>query len=232
MTDQQLRDEVITMVLAGHETTANLLTWTFHLLSKHPEIERRVRVEALRVLGPDRDPGLEDVKKLEDTRLVLDEALRLYPPAWSFERQAVQADRLGRYDIEKNDIVGICSYVLHRHPQLWENPEGFEPDRFKAERSASRPRYAYLPFGGGPRTCIGNHFAMMEAQIVLAMIVRDYRLELDPSHPVVLEPTITLRPKHGVRVRRRRASSPAGARPESSPCPAPRTPSGIPVAPL
>jgi cytochrome P450 len=234
MTDEQLRDEVITMVLAGHETTANLLTWTFRLLSEHPEVERRVRDEAVRVLGPDRDPVLDDVKKLEDTRLVLDEALRLYPPAWMFERQAVAPDKLGGFDIEKGDIVGVCPYVLHRHPDHWDNPEGFDPDRFRADRSTSRARYAYLPFGGGPRTCIGNHFALMEAQILLAMIVRDYRLELDPGHPVVLDPLITLRPKHGVRVRRRRqlpVSSRAEAPTESSPYPAPRTPSGIPAVP-
>ena len=234
MTDEQLRDEVITMVLAGHETTANLLTWTIRLLSEHPEVERRVRDEAFRVLGPDRDPVLDDVKKLEDTRLVLDEALRLYPPAWMFERQAVAPDKLGGFDIEKGDIVGVCPYVLHRHPDYWENPEGFDPDRFRPERSTSRVRYTYLPFGGGPRTCIGNHFAMMEAQILLAMIVRDYRLELDPGHPVELDPLITLRPKHGVRVRRRRqqpASSRAEAPTESSPYPAPRTPSGIPAVP-
>ena len=229
MTDQQLRDEVLTMVLAGHETTANLLTWTFRLLSEHPDVERRVREEALRVLGPDRDPVLDDVKKLEEARLVLEETLRLYPPAWMFERQAVAADRLGGFDIDGGDIIGICPYVMHRHPKHWENPEGFDPARFRPERAASRPRYTYLPFGGGPRTCIGNHFAMMEAQILLAMIVRDYRLELDPSHPVVLDPVITLRPKRGVRVRRRpcfaRAASP------SSEYQAPRRPTGIPASP-
>jgi cytochrome P450 len=229
MTDVQLRDEVMTMVLAGHETTANLLTWTFRLLSEHPDVERRVREEALRVLGPHRDPVLDDVKKLEETRLVLEEALRLYPPAWMFERQAIAADTLGGFDIEKGDIVGICSYVMHRHPKHWDNPEGFDPDRFRAERSASRPRYAYLPFGGGPRTCIGNHFAMMEAQILLSMIVRDYRIELDPSHPVVLDPVITLRPKRGVRVRRRPCS--ATAETPSSGYPAPRRPTGIPASP-
>lgn len=211
MTDKQLRDEVITMVLAGHETTANLLSWTFYLLSKHPDAERRVREEARRVLG-DRDPVLDDVKKLEETRMVLEEALRLYPPAWMFERQSTQADELGGYRIEPGSIIGICPYVLHRHPQYWENPEGFEPARFRADASASRPRYAYLPFGGGPRTCIGNHFAMMEAQILLAMIVRDYRLELDPSHRVELDPLITLRPKHGIQVRRRRPTAQFAAR--------------------
>lgn len=226
MNDQELRDEMITMILAGHETTANLLSWTFHLLSKHPDIERRVREEAQRVLG-DRDPVLEDVKALEYTRMVIEEALRLYPPAWIFERQAIAKDTLGGYAIEPGAIVGLCPYVMHRHPDHWENPEGFDPERFRPERAAGRARYAYLPFGGGPRTCVGNHFAMMEAQILLAMIVREQRLELVPSHPVVLDPVITLRPKHGIMVTRRSAPSSASeaAAKESSGCPAPRTPS-------
>jgi len=203
MDDRQLRDELITMVLAGHETTANLMSWTFDLLSRHPDVARRVREEAVRVLG-DRDPVLEDMKALEYTRMVLEEALRLYPPAWAFERQAIAPDMLGEHPIEAGAIVGFCPYVLHRHPDHWENPEGFDPERFRPERAAKRPRYAYIPFGGGPRTCVGNHFAMMEAQIILAMIARDYALDLSPSHPVVLDPVITLRPKHGIRVRRRR----------------------------
>lgn len=206
MDDQQLRDEIITMILAGHETTANLLAWTFHLLSKHPEVERKIREEATRVLG-DRDPVLEDVRSLEYTRMVLEEALRLYPPAWIFERQAVVADTLGGYRIEPGAIVGLCPYVLHRHPDHWENPEGFDPERFRPERAEKRARYAYLPFGGGPRTCVGNHFAMMEGQILLAMIVREHRLELEPSHKVELDPVITLRPKTGIVVRRRSVAS-------------------------
>lgn len=202
MDDRQVRDEAITMVLAGHETTANLLAWTLHLLSKHPDIERRVREEATRVLG-DRDPVLADMKALELTRRVLDEALRLFPPAWVFERQATEADTLGPYRIAPKAMVGISPYVLHRHAKYWENPEGFDPDRFLPERSAKRPRYVYLPFGGGPRTCIGNHFAMMEAQIILAMILRAFHIELDPTHKIELDPAITLRPRTGIRVRRR-----------------------------
>jgi cytochrome P450 len=221
MDDRQLRDEIITMILAGHETTANLLSWTFHLLSKHPEVERRVREEARRVLG-DRDPVLEDVRSLEYTKMVIEEALRLYPPAWVFERQAIAPDTLGGYPIEPGAIVALCPYVLHRHPDHWENPEGFDPERFRPERAEKRPRYAYLPFGGGPRTCVGNHFAMMEAQILLAMIVREQRLELEPSHRVVLDPVITLRPKHGIKVRRRPQPRVTTA---SSECPVPRTPS-------
>lgn len=235
MDDQQLRDEIITMILAGHETTANLLAWTFHLLSKHPDVERKLREEATRVLG-ERDPVLEDVRSLEYTRMVIEEALRLYPPAWVFERQAITTDTLGGYAIEPGSIVGLCPYVLHRHPDFWENPEGFDPERFRPERSEKRPRYAYLPFGGGPRTCVGNHFAMMEAQILLAMIVREQRLELEPSHTIEVDPVITLRPKTGIIVRRRPAaaiaSSPSGpAAKGSSGYQAPRTPSAPRVVP-
>ena len=201
MSDQQLRDEIITMVLAGHETTANLLSWTFFLLARHPEIEVRLREEARRVLG-ERDPVLEDVKSLGYTRFVLEEALRLYPPAWLFERQNVEPDVLGGYRVEAGSIVGVCPYVIHRHPAYWDSPETFDPDRFRPDRTEKRPRYTYLPFGGGPRTCIGNHFAMMEAQILLAMIVRQEHLALAPGHDVELEPLITLRPKHGIRVTR------------------------------
>lgn len=224
MNDKQLRDESMTMVLAGHETTANLLAWTFSLLSRHPEIARRVRDEARRVLG-DREPELADMKALELTRRVLEEALRLYPPAWMFERQAVVPDRLGGFEVPKGAIVGVCTYVMHRHPDHWENPEGFDPDRFLPSRAEGRARYAYLPFGGGPRTCIGNHFALMESQVILAMVMRDWDVALDSSHRVELDPMVTLRPKHGIRVFLRPAPSPSSARL------APRTPSELRVDP-
>jgi cytochrome P450 len=138
------------------------------------------------------------------TKRVIEESLRLYPPAWVFERQATAADVIGGFPIEKRAVVGIAPYVLHRNPRYWDNPEGFDPDRFLPSRSEGRSKYVYLPFGGGARTCIGNHFAMMEAQILLAMILREFRLDLDPSHPIVMEPSLTLRPRHGVRVWRRR----------------------------
>ena len=229
MSDRQLRDELLTMVLAGHETTANLLTWTFVLLSRHPEVAQRVREEAIAVLGSDRDPTLDDVKSLPYARMVLDEGMRLYPPAWTFERQATERDVIGGYTVEPGHVVAISPYILHRHPAYWENPETFDPERFSPARSQGRGKYTYLPFGGGPRTCIGNHFALMEAQIILAMIARDYRVDLDPSHPVVLEPVITLRPKHGIVVRRH---SSAATKKASSECPAPRTPIESPAASL
>ena len=199
MTDRQLRDEVLTLVLAGHETTANLLTWTWYLLSKHPDAARRVYAEVRAVLG-ERKPALEDLPKLTYTTMVINESMRLLPPVWAFERQAIAADTLGGFDVPAGAIVGIAPYCLHRHPRYWENPEGFDPERFAQGRGEGRPRYAYLPFGGGPRQCIGNGFAMMEAQIILAMIAQRHRLELVAGHPVELEPTVTLRPKHGMRM--------------------------------
>ncbi len=198
MSDQQLRDEVMTLVLAGHETTANALTWTLMLLSQHPAIARQVRAEVEAVLGDRRDPTPEDVRALALTTRVIQESMRLYPPAWMVERQATEADVLDGYPIAPGTQIGICAYALHRHPRYWRNPEGFDPDRFLPDRVAQRPADVYLPFGMGPRRCIGSHFAMMESVIMLAMIVRRYRLSLVPGHPVVPEAAITLRPRHGL----------------------------------
>jgi cytochrome P450 len=199
MSDQQLRDEVMTIVLAGHETTANALAWTWYLLSRHPDVARRLHQETRDVLG-ERAPTLADLPRLELTKRVVEESMRLYPPAWCFERQAVEPDEVMGFAIPRRGIVGISPYMLHRHEAYWENPEGFDPDRFLPERSAARPRYTYLPFGGGARMCIGNAFATMEAQIVVAMIARRRRLELVAGHPIELDPRVTLRPRHGVKM--------------------------------
>ncbi|PJZ24084.1 cytochrome P450 [Leptospira hartskeerlii] len=197
MSESQVRDEAITLLLAGHETTANALSWGFYLLSKHPEICEKVREEANRVLG-DKTPTLEDVQKLTYTRKVLDEVLRLYPPAWVIERTAMGPDQVGGYDVETGTNISICIFNIHRNPDFWENPDKFDPDRFDEERSADRPKYAYLPFGGGPRICIGNIFALTEATLILAMLVKNYKFQTDPNHPVVMEPLVTLRPKYGI----------------------------------
>jgi cytochrome P450 len=202
MDDQQLRDEVITIVLAGHETTANALTWTLYLLSLHTASERRLRKEIEDVLG-DRPPTLEDLPKLTFTSMVIQESMRLYPPAWALERQAIADDEVMGFAIPAGTIVGISPYTLHRHERFWENPEGFDPDRFAPERAAGRPKHAYLPFGGGPRLCIGNSFATMEAQLVLAMILQRCRLDLASGYVVRPDPVITLRPRNGVWMRRR-----------------------------
>lgn len=197
MSEQQMRDELITLAIAGHETTANALSWTFYLLSKHPEVERRVRHEVQRVLG-DRAPSLSALASLEYTERVIQEAMRLHPPVWGFERQALAEDVIGGQPVHPGTFVMIVPYSIHRDPRYWPNPEGFDPDRFLPEAKEARPRFAYLPFGGGPRVCIGNAFAMMEAKIAVALVVRRMRLELIPGHPIVEEPSITLRPKHGV----------------------------------
>jgi cytochrome P450 len=208
MTDRQLRDELMTMVLAGHETTANALTWTWYLLAQHPEIEARVVAEVDAVLGR-RRPTLDDVPRLALTGRVLQEAMRLYPPAWMVERQANAPDTLGDVLVPRDGVVGVCTYLLHRNPKYFPDPERFDPDRFLPERAASRPKYAYMPFGGGPRICIGHAFATMEAQLILARVLQSYRLTLGQKHTPKLEPMITLRPKGGLAMRIRPRASPA-----------------------
>ena len=199
MSDQQLRDEVMTMVLAGHETTANALSFSLYLLSKHPDVARKLSEEVATVLQG-RTPRLEDLPKLALTKRVLEESMRLFPPAWAFERQALEDDFIHGFKIPKGAVVGVCSYVLHRDAAHWDNPEGFDPDRFLVD-SKDRAKYTYLPFGGGARVCIGNAFAMMEAQIVLAKIVQGWRAELLPLTKLELDPVITLRPRGGLRMR-------------------------------
>jgi cytochrome P450 len=198
--DDLVRDEVMTMVLAGHETTANALTWSWYLLSRRPDVARRVREEVHAVLG-DRAPDVADLPRLDLCTRVVQESLRLYPPAWSFERQAVEDDEVMGFSVPAGTIIGMCPYILHRSRAWWDDPETFDPDRFTPERSAARPRYAYLPFGGGPRTCIGSAFAMMEAQIVVAMIARRFAFEAPPERNVEIDLDITLRPRNGMKLR-------------------------------
>ncbi|MFO0679513.1 MAG: cytochrome P450 [Polyangiaceae bacterium] len=200
MSDTQLRDEVATLVLAGHETTANLLTFAVSLVAARPEIEMRLVDEVERVLG-DRAPTFADVAKLELTRAIIDETLRLFPPAWVVERQANEEDVVSGYRIPKDTIVAVAPYVLHRHPSYWNNPEAFDPERFMGPPDTSRPRYAYMPFGAGPRFCIGNSFALMEATLVLALLFRRARFALRAGHVAGLDPLITLRPKGGMPMR-------------------------------
>lgn len=199
MTDRQLRDEVMTIVLAGHETTATALTWTWTLLSQHPDVARKLQAEVDAVLG-DRIPTFEDVPKLRYVAMVVQESMRLYPPVWVFERQALADDVILGYAIPKGTVVAVSPYVLHRNPRYWDNPEGFDPERFSPETVAQsgdrRPKHAYLPFSVGPRQCIGNSFALMEAQLVVAMTARRFRPSLVPGHKVEPDPKVTLRPKH------------------------------------
>jgi cytochrome P450 len=192
--DKQIRDEVTGFLIAGHETVSAGLTWTWYLLSRNPESWRRVRAEVDAVLGG-RTPVLEDVPKLEYTTLVLQEAMRLYPPIFVLMRCNQEEDEVGGYRIPAKSNVVICPYVTHRHPEFWDNPEGFDPERFTPERSAGRHRTAYLPFAVGPRKCIGDTFAMLEMQMIVAMAVQRFRLRLAPGQPVVAHPAISLRPK-------------------------------------
>ncbi|MBW4607919.1 MAG: cytochrome P450 [Hassallia sp. WJT32-NPBG1] len=197
ISDQQVRDEMVTLFFAGHDTPANALSWTWYLLSKYPEVERKLHAEVVEVLGG-RTPTFEDLPNLKYTTMVIEEAMRLYPPAWLISRTAIANDEIGGYHIPAGSIIQLAPYVTHRHPDFWENPEGFNPERFSPERSANRPRYAYFPFSGGQRGCIGAAFGIMEVKLIVAMVVQAYRLHLVSSHPVELAPSITLRPKHGL----------------------------------
>ena len=197
MSDRQLRDEVMTIFLAGHETTANALTWTWMLLSREPVVWRKLRAEVAQVLG-DRAVTSEDLPKLRYTRAVFEEAMRLYPPAWMFGRRALGDDVIRGYRIPAGSLIFLSPFFTHRDPRFWTNPEGFDPERFAPEAASQRHKYAYFPFGGGPRICIGNGFAISEAQAILATVTQRCRVEV-LSRDVPLEPTVTLRPKGAVR---------------------------------
>lgn len=199
MNDKQLRDEVMTIFLAGHETTANALAWTWYLLSQSPEVEAKLHEEIDSVLGG-RAPTVADLPRLVYTRMVFDEVLRLYPPAWAMGRFSLKGDTVGGYELPSHQQVFLSPYVTHRHPDFWPDPERFDPERFRPGMEATRPKYAYFPFGGGPRRCIGSDFATIESLLVLATVAQRYRLHLVEGHPVEPEPLITLRPKFGLQM--------------------------------
>jgi cytochrome P450 len=197
LAQRRIRDELVTLLLAGHETTASTLSWTFYLMDQNPEAWDRVREEVVRVLG-DRLPTFADLHELRYLSMVLDEAIRLFPPVWILPRIAVEPDVVGGYRVPAGADVLICPYTLHRHPDFWDKPDVFDPERFSPERSADRPRYAYVPFGAGPRFCIGNSLGMMEAAFVVALVARDLRLRVVPGYDVVPEPMLTVRVKGGL----------------------------------
>jgi cytochrome P450 len=199
MSDKQLRDEVLTFLIAGHETTALALTWTWHLLAQHPEIEKNVHEELDRVLRG-RAPQFSDLPALTYTERVIKESMRLYPPAWSLARTVISEFELRGYRIPAGANVVMSQWIMHRNPTYFPDPEKFDPDRWLPARSQKLPRFAYFPFGGGPRQCIGSSFAMMEATLLLATIAQTFRLRSVPGHPVVLVPSFTLRPKYGMRM--------------------------------
>ena len=203
MTDAQVRDEAITIFLAGHETTANALAWTWFLLAKNPYAEARLHAELDAVLGG-RSPTVTDLPRLRYTEMVLAESMRLYPPAWIVGRRAMEPYAIGGYGVPKGSIVVACQWVTHRDPRFFPDPERFDPERWTAEAKEARPKFSYFPFGGGPRVCIGEGFAWMEGVLVLAAIARCWRPRLEDDRPVVPAPSITLRPKGGIRMRMER----------------------------
>jgi cytochrome P450 len=200
MTDKQVRDEALTLFLAGHETTANALTWTWYLLSQNPEAEAKFHQEIDTVLAS-RLPGYEDLPQLRYAEMVLAEAMRLYPPAWGIGRRAIQDYRIGDYTIPAQSILLMSPYVVQRDPRWFPDPERFDPNRWLPENAAERPKFSYFPFGGGARVCIGERFAWMEGVLLLATIAQRWRLRLVPGHRVETRAIITLRAKYGMQMK-------------------------------
>jgi cytochrome P450 len=199
MSDRQLRDEMMTLFLAGHETTANALTWTIYLLSEHPDAADRLARELDEVLEG-RAPTPADLPKLIYTEMVVRESMRLYPPAPGFAREPIEDVTIGGYTVPRGSLVSVITTALHRDKRFFDDPDRFDPERFAPGWMDRIPRYAYLPFGGGPRVCIGNHFALMEARLILATLAQRYRFTLAPGQVVTPIQLVTLRPKGGLRV--------------------------------
>jgi cytochrome P450 len=197
MTNEQLRDEVMTIFLAGHETTANALTWAWYLLAQNPEAEGRLHAELDEVLAGGRAPAPEDVPALRYTEMVVAETMRLYPPAWTLGRLALEDYEVGGYIIPRGSLVLVSQYVIQRDPRFWPDPERFDPERWTPEAKAARPQFAYFPFGGGPRRCVGEGFAWSEAVLILATLARRWRAHVIPGRAVEARPRITLRPGPG-----------------------------------
>jgi cytochrome P450 len=214
LTAREIRDQVVTIFIAGHETTAQAMNWTWYVLSQHPEHEARLHAELDTVLGG-RTPTQDDLPKLEFTRRVIEESMRLYPTAPGLSTRACQAeDEICGVKVKKGAQIVVSPWILHHHRRLWDEPERFDPDRFLPERSAGRPRFAYLPFGAGPRVCIGQVLAMNEATLILASLAQRYRLRLAPGQEVALQANVTLRPKHGLRMTlEKRATRPRAVTP-------------------
>ena len=199
MTDSQLRDEVMTLFLAGHETTALALSWGWYLLATNPEVERRFHAELDEVLAG-RLPEVSDLVRLRYTEMIVKETLRLYPPAYAVGREPIEECVIGGYRVPRNTQIFAFQWATHRDPRYFDNPDLFDPDRWTTEFSDKLPKYAYFPFGGGPRQCIGNYFSMMEIVLLLATIGRRFRLSLAPNQRVEVWPAMSLRPKNGIKV--------------------------------
>jgi cytochrome P450 len=199
MTPKEVRDQIVTIFMAGHETTSLALSWTFYLLSQHAAAEAKLHEELAAVLNG-RTPTNADIPDLRYTRMVIEESMRLFPPAHTFGREPIADDEILGRRIPAGADVLIIPWLLHRKPSLWPDPERFDPERFAPERAAARPRFAYIPFGAGARICIGAAFAMTEAVLILATIAQRYRLQLVPDNPIEPQGLITLRPRYGLRM--------------------------------
>ncbi len=197
ISDVDIRDEIVGMIVAGHETTATTLTWAVEALSRHPNIDRRLRAEVQEVLQG-RTPTIGDAADLKYCRMVLQETMRLRPPVWTVSREALADDQVKGVRIAAGTVVMMSPFVVHRHDGYWPNPEGFDPERFVDGEPAGAAKYAYFPFAGGPRRCVGKHFSMTEMLIALPMLIQNFQLSLIPGHPVEMQPMITLRPRHGL----------------------------------
>jgi cytochrome P450 len=197
LSDREVRDEALTLVLAGHETTANALAWTWWLLSEHPDVEARLHAELDDVLGG-RAPTAEDLPRLRYTEMVLAESIRLRPPAWAIGRRAVRDARIGDVDVPAGSVAVVSPWLLHHDARWWPQPDAFRPERWAHEQGAARPRSAYLPFGAGPRMCVGEPFARMEGALVLATLASRWRFRLRAGHTVRPQAVITLRPRGGL----------------------------------
>jgi cytochrome P450 len=195
------RDNVMTFFLAGHETVANALTWTFYLLSQNNEEERKLHEEVDSVLGHDLFPTAANILKLEYTEKVFTESMRLYPPAWAVGRQAIHDCKIGQYTIPAGSTILMSQYLMHRDKRFFLEPERFNPDRWNSETRTNLPRFSYFPFGGGPRACIGEPFAWTEGILAIAIIARKWKMKLESDHPIGVKPLVTLRPKYGMRMK-------------------------------
>jgi len=200
LTDRQIRDQILTFLIPAEETTSTALAWTWYALGQHDDIQAKLHQELDAVLEG-RTPTIADLPKLEYTKMVFQEAMRIYPPIWIMSRKATKDDILGEYLIPKEAFVALSPYTMHRHPDYWEKPDEFYPEHFSKVQVQDRPQFAYFPFGGGPRGCIGEAFAMTESLLMLATISKDYHVSLDPSHEVGLDPVYTLRPTNGIKVK-------------------------------
>jgi len=198
-TYEEIRDELMTIFLAGYETAGTGLAWTLYAIAQHPVVYQKLAAELEGMLHG-RVPSVDDLPQLSYLRQIVDESLRMYPPIWLYPRDSINADTIGGYHIPAHTTIVLSPYASHHNPQYWQDPDIFNPERFTPERIAERPRYAYFPFGGGQRQCIGSHMALLQIQLITAMITQNYHLQVVPGQPIVCGPLVSLRPLNGIQV--------------------------------